>query len=233
MKTTLGNVVRTGIVVFAAMFGVAAAGGGDEEKSPTPTPHPAGEKTLSDVAKDKELKGKEDGKAIVITNESISDYSEKGSLTTVNGTTVSKSGREPVRPTMKEDGTQITVVDAFDPALKEDERRQYWRSKYEQELNRIEAYRRLLDNLDSEIPGLWRDFYSRDDPAYRDGVIKPQLDAALKKREQIEGQLREAEPKLDKIKEDARKDGGQPGWFRGLEPPPPPGPTPTPDIVID
>ena len=85
----------------------------------------------------------------------------------------------------------------------------------------------------TDIEVMQQDFYSRDDPAYRDGVIKPQLDAALKKREQIEEQLREAEPKLDKIKEDARKDGGQPGWFRGLEPPPPPGPTPTPDIVID
>ena len=233
MKTTFGNFVCTGIVVFAAVFAVAPVGNGEEKKSPTPTPRPAGAKTLSDVAKDKELKGKEDGKAIVITNESISDYSEKGTLTTVNGNTGSKSGRQPVRPTMKEDGTQVKVVDAFDPALKENERRQYGRSKYEQELNRIEAYRRLLDNLDSEIPGLWQDFYSRDDPAYRDGVIKPQLDAALKKREQIEGQLRDAEPKLDKIKEDARKDGGQPGWFRGLEPPPPPGPTPTPDILID
>jgi hypothetical protein len=217
------------------MFVVVPAGAGDEEKSPTPTPtpRPAGGQSLSDIAKDKELKGSEDGKAIVITNESISDLSEKGSLTTVNRSSGAKSGREPVRGTMHQDGSQIKVIDAFDPALKEDERRQYWRSKYEQELNRVEAYRRLLDNLDSEIPGLWRDFYSRDDPAYRDGVIKPQLDAALKKREQIEGQLRDAEPKLDKIKEDARKDGGQPGWFRGLEPPPPPGPTPTPDIVID
>ena len=59
------------------------------------------------------------------------------------------------------------------------------------------------------------------------------MQSELKKREEIEGQLRDAEPRLDKIKEDARKDGGQPGWFRGLEPPPPPGPTPTPDIVID
>ena len=233
MNSRLGDVVRGTIPIVAAILLAAPFVGGEEKKTPTPTPRAAGEKSLSDVAKDKELKGSEDGKAIVISNETISDYSDKGSLTTVNGSTGSKSGRQPVRGTMNKDGSQIKVVDAFDPTLKENERRQYWRSKYEEELNRIEAYRRLLDNLDSEIPGLWQDFYSRDDPAYRDGVIKPKLDAALKKREQIEGQLQDAEPRLDKIKEDARKDGGQPGWFRGLEPPPPPGPTPTPDIVID
>ena len=233
MNSRLGDVVRGTIPIVAAILLAVPFAGGEEKKTPTPTPRPAGEKSLSDVAKDKELKGSEDGKAIVISNETISDYSDKGSLTTVNGSTGSKSGRQPVRGTMNKDGSQIKVVDAFDPTLKENERRQYWRSKYEQELNRIEAYRRLLDNLDSEIPGLWQDFYSRDDPAYRDGVIKPKLDAALKKREQIEGQLQDAEPRLDKIKSDARKDGGQPGWFRGLEPPPPPGPTPTPDIVID
>ncbi len=232
MNSRILVVARSTVLAAAALL-VASAVGGEEKPTPTPTPRPAGGTSLSDVAKGKELKGTEDGKAIVITNETISENSGKGNLTTAGGTTGTKSGREPVRGVMTKDGREVKVVDASDPALKDEERRQYWRGKYEQELNRIDALRRLLDNLDSEIPGLWQDFYSRDDPAYRDGVIKPRLDAALKKREEIEGQLSEAEPKLDKIKEDARKDGGEPGWFRGLAPPTPPGPTPTPNIVID
>jgi hypothetical protein len=68
-----------------------------------------------------------------------------------------------------------------------------------------------------DIPGLWNDFYSRDDPAYRDGVVKPRLDDSLRKREELESQLSREEPKLGQIKEDARRDGAEPGWFREMK----------------
>ena len=60
------------------------------------------------------------------------------------------------------------------------------------------------------------DFYSRDDPAYRDGVVKPKLDQSLRRREELERQLAQEEPVLEQIKVDARRDGADPGWFREL-----------------
>ena len=232
MKESALAVIRSGAIVIAALL-VGHAAGGSEKPTPTPTPRPSGGQSLNEVAKDKELKGKEDGQPIVISNENLSDYSEKGELTTPHESGKPSTARRPVRGGAVSGGTAVRVVDANDPSIQENELRRYWRGKYEQELNRLEALQRLANQLDSEIPGLWRDFYSRDDPMYRDGVIKPRLDAALQERERLEEQIREAEPRLNQIKEDARKAGAEPGWFRGLSVPTPAGPTPTPNIVID
>ena len=43
-----------------------------------------------------------------------------------------------------------------------------------------------IERLESEIPKLQTDFYRWDDPAYRDGVIKPKLDAALVRVRNVE-----------------------------------------------
>ena len=113
----------------------------------------------------------------------------------------------------------MRVFDAQSAA--ENERMNHWRGSYVQQLERIAAIERQIAELDYQIPGLWKDFYSRDDPAYRDGVIKPKLDRALVRRDELAKQLEEERPKLQQIKEDARKDGGEPGWFRGIEEPTP------------
>jgi hypothetical protein len=97
----------------------------------------------------------------------------------------------------------------------------HWRQTYTQQLERIAAIERQIADLDYQIPGLWNDFYSRDDPAYRDGVIKPKLDRALVRRDELAKQLEDERPKLQQIKEDARKDGAEPGWFRGIQEPTP------------
>jgi len=201
--------------------------------TPTHTPRPAGGKSLNDVAKDKELKGVEKGKAIVITNENLSEYAEKGSVTSAGGG--EKSNRRSVRG-----GDKVQVVDTGDSggtggtggSGHTDERRRFWQSRYKSQVELVASYRYQIQVLDSEIPGLWRDFYAWDDPMYRDGVIKPKIDAAMARRSKLEGELVEAESKLNEIKSDARKDGAEPGWFRGISVPTPMPATPTPDIVI-
>jgi hypothetical protein len=60
---------------------------------------------------------------------------------------------------------------------------------------------------------------------YRDGVIKPKLDQALAQRQKLEVELQDEEAKLAQVKEAARRDGAQPGWFRGFDPLPTPKPT--------
>ena len=96
---------------------------------------------------------------------------------------------------------------------------------YQHQLELITSIQKQIEFLDNEIPGLWRDFYSWDDPFYRDGVIKPQLDEAMENRQKLEVDLQEAQAGLDKIQADARQDGAEPGWFRGFDMPPTPRPT--------
>lgn len=203
------------------LVGAAAPAAGDP--SPTPTPRPAGGQSLTDVAKDKKLKGDTNdtsGGSIVISNENLADYASKGGLTTA------KPGR------LGRDVHAGRAVSTVDPESAEaNERMLYWQGKYKRQLERIAGIKRQIEKFDLQIPGLWRDFYSRDDPAYRDGVIKPTLDRALEQRDGLETQLRQEEPKLDQIKEDARKDGAEPGWFRAIKEPTPAPKTPTPEVV--
>ena len=197
------------IFVLVGTVGVAA------EPSPTPTPRPAGGQSLADIAKDKKLKGDTTGSesgSIVITNENLSDYASKGGLTTA------KPGGNPATHGVHA-GTNVRIIDS--ETSEENKRKHYWQQRYLQQLERIAAIKRQIEGLDSEIPALWNDFYSRDDPAYRDGVIKPKLDRSLERRESLSAMLKDEEPKLAQIKEEARKDGAEPGWWRDVKEPTP------------
>jgi hypothetical protein len=191
--------------------------------TPTKTPRPAGGTSLNEMAKDTELKGGEKGKSIVITNENLAEYAEKGSVTATESDT---PNRRPVRDPLK-----VEMVAPSDPEHS-DERRRFWQSQYKSQIELVGSLRYQITVLDGEIPGLWRDFYSWDDPMYRDGVIKPKLDAATERRAKLEKDLVEAEAKLSQIKSDARRDGAEPGWFRGMNVPTPFPPTPTPGIIV-
>ena len=146
---------------------------------------------------------------IVIDNETLRKYADQGRVTTVE-----------TQPSRVSGGTDL--VGGFGTRTNGDEaaKRRYWRETYEQQLALVRSLERQIEILDREIPGLWRDFYARDDPMYRDGVIKPKLDEALARRSQMEGQLEAEREKLPKIRDAARRDGAQPGWFRGLDEPP-------------
>lgn len=209
--------VALGIVVAGVLLLVGANASAETEPTPTPTPRPAGGQSLNEVAKDKELNKEATGEAdgsIVISNENLQDIAAKGSVTEVKSTT---------RKTAE--GPHAAGVEMVDPdALKAEQRKYYWQQLYAQQLSKIASLRRQIQQLDSDIPGLWNDFYSRDDPAYRDGVIKPRLDASLERREQLEAELSREEPKLEQIKIDARRDGAEPGWFRELKIAPTPRP---------
>jgi hypothetical protein len=99
--------------------------------------------------------------------------------------------------------------------------RSHWRATYMQQVELVAKMRQEIERLDQEIPGLWRQFYAWDDPAYRDGVIKPKLDAALERRQELEQEIVAGEARLSEILEEARRAGAQPGWFRDLPRPTP------------
>jgi len=203
----------TALTGALAIFGVAMAA---EEPTPTPTPRPAGGQSLTDIAKDKKLKGDSAGSSsgsIVITNENLADYASKGGLTTAKPTGKNAATRG------VHAGTNVKIIDS--ETSEESKRKHYWQQKYLQQLDRIATIKHQLEELDLEIPALWTDFYARDDPMYRDGVIKPKLDRSLKRRDDLAALLLEEEPKPAQIKEEARRDGAEPGWWRDIKEPTP------------
>lgn len=213
---------RTGLTLVFLMTGAALICIA-EEPTPTPTPAASGDQKLSDVAGEIKLNKEEAGAKgpIVISNENLSEYAGKGHVTEVTklGPNANKRGLADVQ------GDGASVEGEAPGYADVAEKKQYWQAIYGQQLDLIGDYRKQIDVLDYEIPGLWRDFYSRDDPAYRDGVIKPKLDDALAQRQKLEIDMQKAQAKLNQIKQDAVKDGGQPGWFRGFDPLPTPRPT--------
>jgi hypothetical protein len=58
------------------------------------------------------------------------------------------------------------------------------------------------------------DFYSWDDGAYRDGVIKPAWDKAREDLATARRELPLAERTLDDLPDRARRAGALPGWLR-------------------
>ncbi len=220
--------MRTMVAVYAVVGAAAVILGSVQATadSASATPTPAG------------TNGHEGGAAarstpIVISNETLQKYSERGHVTEV---TRSGGGApsSPVRPVHGggEDSVVVPDTAAGQEEIADAEQRRYWRSLYERQLALVDQIEEQIEILDREIPGLWRDFYAHDDPMYRDGVIKPKLDDALTRRQQLETQLEQERLQLPKIREDARRAGAQPGWFRGLDSPKPKEKTSSPDGSI-
>ena len=200
----------TGALVMVGSVAMAA-----DQPSPTPTPRAAGGQSLTDIAKDKKLKGDTAGTSsgsIVISNQNLADYASKGGLTTA------KPGGNPATRGVHA-GMNVRVIDS--ETSEQNKRKAHWQQRYMLQLERIAAIKRQIEQLDLEIPALWNDFFARDDPMYRDGVIKPRLDRSLERREKLGVLLLEEEPKLAQIKEKARQDGAEPGWWREIKEPSP------------
>lgn len=206
------------LVLVTALSGMSGA-----TEKPTPTPAPTGEADLSDVAGKIKLNTEAVGKdgSIVISNENLSDLAGKGRVTEVTKKGAQSGGRRLADVT----GDGAGVEGQIDGDSENLERKQHWQAIYGQQNELLKNINQQIEILDYEIPGLWRDFYSWDDPMYRDGVIKPKLDKALAQRQKLEVDLQEGKAKLSEIEAQARRDGAEPGWFRGFEKLPTPKPT--------
>ncbi len=200
-----------GFRILLCTAGVLAAalplGAGGTRPTPTPTPTRS-PSSLSDLASTLRLNRSQSGKgSVTITNENLSTYAQKGGITTAKGaqgTGAAPRGDVPgARPGARRE-------------MGEEQKKQYWRSQYQRQKQLVEDLKRRIRELNEEIPALWSQFYAWDDPAYRDGVIKPKIDKKLQEIEELKKRLPEEEKKLPKILEKARKDGALPGWFRDL-----------------
>ncbi len=222
--------VRIVAVMVASLLFLVTGLAGSDEPSPTPvpatgTPSPSEGRSLADVARETRLK---DGARtpIVIDNAAVRELAAHGRLTVAGTPTPTPPTRRAVHggtgesttsPEEAPGGGRAMTLDETD----EDAARSYWRSQYTRQLELVESIGREIERLDKEIPGLWRQFYAWDDPAFRDGVIKPKLDAALEQREKLEQDLVAEQARLPEILEAARRSGALPGWFRDLPRPTP------------
>lgn len=216
--------MTTAALVVVLAWTLAAAAGEEPTVTPTPSPTPlVGERTLSEVAGSITLDpGAVGGRGgIVISDQNLSELAGKGAITEVTRRGPAQGQRDLADVT----GSGAEVEGQGPGFAEGQERKQYWQGLYRQQVDLVTSLRGQIDQLDREIPGLWRDYYAWDDPAYRDGVIKPKLDEAMARRQKLEADLQQAEARLDQIQQDARRDGAQPGWFRGIERPPTPVPT--------
>jgi hypothetical protein len=100
-----------------------------------------------------------------------------------------------------------------------DGKRSYWQGRYQAAVARVAGLESTVAQLESEVNRLQREFYSRDDPAFRDGVIKPRWDKATADLQTARAELEQSRAKPDQVINEARRDGAEPGWFRDLPEP--------------
>lgn len=90
----------------------------------------------------------------------------------------------------------------------------YWREEKARLVQDLQEAQKKLKELQALEAKLQTQYYNWDDPAYRDGVIKPQWDQALKDIEKAKEKIKAAQKALQALEERARKAGVPPGWLR-------------------
>ncbi len=216
------SILVVGVLLVAGSTPVAAR----PRPTPRPTPAPTATprpRTLGDLARQMRLRHPAGtGQTLTITNENLPALAAEGGITTVTSSPATAA----TAPGLQSGGAGGASAA---PGKEGTTPREAWRKRYSDQQEKVADMEKRKQELDSEIPALWNKFYAWDDPAYRDGVIKPKLDAAIRERDQLDGQLAEERGKLPEILDEARRAGAEPGWFRDLRqasptPAPPPGP---------
>ncbi len=171
-----------------------------------PAPH-----TLGEAARQIRLRWPE-GHKTLITNKNLTVFSRQGGLTTV---VPSQSGTN-AGPVSSPGGAR-NPVPAGTTGSGKLSKKALWQKRYRSLLMRIALLKTRIKRLDAAIPRLWNTFYAWDDPAYRDGVIKPKLDTALAQRQKLKAALRREEAALPRFLDQARRHSIPPGWLREVD----------------
>jgi predicted RNase H-like nuclease (RuvC/YqgF family) len=162
--------------------------------------------SLGQVVRDagRARKRRETRPPVSITNETLVTDPKKGRLTTASPQPTPQAAPQAAAPSA-EAGTVLPLSS---------EAEAYWRERVHSARLRVEELAERVRQFEQEAKKLESDFYSWDDGAYRDGVIKPAWD---KKREELETakrELEQAEKDRAELPEKARKAGALPGWLR-------------------
>lgn len=140
------------------------------------------------------------------------DKAKSKNIFIITNKTLTSTPEEPVKPrTGRKEEQDVEIPEAVDSQGRGEK---YWRSIYQRARTGITNLENRLSSLQSEINKLQNDYYRWDDPEYRDAVIKPKWDQAVKDLETTRSDLEKARENLETIERDARKSGALPGWFR-------------------
>ncbi len=124
-------------------------------------------------------------------------------------------------------GVELTTAKAAPPVDAEaaeqadaelEQKQAYWQERYWQAQAELEDAEGEVRRLEAEAARLENEFYRTDDPALRDGVVKPAWDQALADLQAARQRLEEARTAPDRVRDEALRDGALPGWFRGGPP---------------
>jgi hypothetical protein len=193
------------VVLFSVATSLAAA-----LPQPTATPEP---QLSGGFGKSAGPARKRVEKKLRITNESLVTDPLKGKLTTsqrvVTPTPAGKAERTPRGPTPTGPAAVSTPAAAAAEGGEE-----YWRNESRRVRDRVTELRAAIIRLENDTRKMEADFYSWDDGAYRDGVIKPAWDKAREDLATARRELPLAERALDDLPDRARRAGALPGWVR-------------------
>jgi hypothetical protein len=160
------------------------------------------------AAQERERRQREGTPAVVINNKNLAGYAAGGVLTIAQDDP-SKAG----------DAASAAAEDEPESSASEN----YWRQRG---LEMRKKWRDAVDRipvLQAKAEELRQRFYSTDDPALRDGQIKPDWDRALADLEQARYQASRGADEVASFLEEGRRAGALPGWLREgaeLEPEP-------------
>ncbi len=193
--------------LLAALLCVAAA----PPPAPSPTPQLTGGFGKAPVSGRARREG--NPKGVRITNDSLITDPNKGRLTT--------SRIQPTPTPRAKEETGKRPAGAATPAPTESAAgrpaeggQEYWRAEARRLRERVAAIREAIARLEAETRKLESDFYSWDDGAYRDRVIKPAWDKAREDLATARKDLPLAEKELQDLPDRARRAGALPGWLR-------------------
>jgi hypothetical protein len=143
-----------------------------------------------------------DTKPTVITNENLEDFAVGGQLSELRTEGVEDA---PVKPVAKPNPVQD------DPEL-------YWRTVARDARLAWRAAADRVTELEGDVARLRFEFYSQDDPHYRDGEIKPAWDRAVRELEQARLRVSDLKLQVERVLEAGYQAGALPGWLReGME----------------
>ena len=196
----------------AVLFSTSAVlAGAQPQPTATPEPHLSG--GFGKNAPPGVTARKRTEKKVRITNESLVTDPLKGKLTTSSRPvstppSPAAAARTPGGPTPAAPATTPT------PGAVAQGGEDYWRKEARRVRERVAELRATIVRLEAETRKQEADFYSWDDGAYRDGVIKPAWDKAREDLATARRELPLAERELDDLPDRARRAGALPGWIR-------------------
>jgi hypothetical protein len=201
--TTPLRLQRLSIVVAAALSALSAA----PRTTPTPGPRLTGGFGRTPSAPSSQRSGEK--KKVRITNDSLVTEPDKGKLTT-------SEVRQAPTPTPGNgagERPEASGAAAAAPGTAEGGE-EYWRGEARRLRDRVAGLKETIARLENETKKLEGDFYSWDDGAYRDRVIKPAWDKAREELATARKELPVAEKELAELPDRARRAGALPGWLR-------------------